>query len=63
MMKLILNNFFWVYRFLNKNIIIVSKLVGRIGRDVGADLLSYMYNDLGLSNKALIYADNPIMAT
>jgi hypothetical protein len=62
-MDTILRDFFWIYRFLNKKVMIISDMVreedGKLNMRGGADIFTSIYNDLGFSNKAIIYTSDP----
>ena len=66
MMKIILEKFFWIYRFLNKKIAIVSDMVrkedNKINYEAGVDLFQMIYNDFGFSCEGIIYTKDEAKA-
>lgn len=61
-MKAILKNFFWIYKLLNKKVVIVSDMVrvedGIENVFAGIDLFESIFKEYGLSNRAIIYASD-----
>lgn len=61
-MKVILKNFFWIYKMLNKKVVIISDMVrnedGALNKFAGIDLFESIYKEYGLSNRAIIFAND-----
>jgi hypothetical protein len=61
-MSIILKKFFWMYKMLGKKVLIISDMArkeyGVWNSGAGVDLFSIIYNQYGLSNKAIIYTGN-----
>jgi hypothetical protein len=58
-MKVILQNFFWIFKMLGRKVVFISDMVrkeyGVVNFTAGADLFKHIFNDYGLSNKAIIF--------
>lgn len=65
-MKVILQNFFWIFKMLGRKVVIISDMVrkeyGVINYLAGVDLFQHIFNDYGLSNKAIIFASDKARA-
>jgi hypothetical protein len=65
-MKVILQNFFWIFKMLGKKVVIISDMVRREygveNYTAGVDLFLHIFNDYGLSNKAIIFVSDKIRA-
>jgi hypothetical protein len=61
-MQAILRYFFWVYRYLDKRVMVISDMTrmedGVLNEEAGAEILATTYNELGLSNKTVIYTSS-----
>jgi hypothetical protein len=58
-MRVILKDFLWAYTLLGRRIVIISDMARKekdaMNFTAGADVLRYIYNKLGYSNKGFIY--------
>lgn len=61
-MRVILQNFFWIFKMLGRKVVIISDMVreerGSTNYTAGVDLFQHIFNHYGLSNKAIIFAGN-----
>lgn len=61
-MQAILREFFWVYRYLGKKVMVISDMArmegGVLNEEAGAEILATTYNELGLTNKIVIYTSS-----
>lgn len=64
--KAILQNFFWIFKMLGRKVVIISDMVrkeyGVMNYTAGVDLFQHIFNDYGLSNKAIIFASDKARA-
>lgn len=65
-MRVILQNFFWIFKMLGRKVVIISDMVrteyGVTNYMAGVDLFQNIFTDYGLSNKAIIFASDKARA-